>query len=245
MTDLGVGYQPVFCLTLGAQYVLVLFVLIEPPAAASVGIMQDPPDMGGSQEHGGDEDVLMLRELAEIGMKMARAVGRQMEPPCAPDPQQADDLARAFSRISRAVRLTLALKKRFAEPTARPQQVAIKPVDAGTFAERQQHRRRKAQVRYVVEQMIKAGAERREAESLFVDLRERLKEPDIDEELGHRPIGEIIGGICDDLGIEQKYGLVDDAALQAVIAEGEAFYGAAKPEAEGPSVLAAEPRAPP
>jgi hypothetical protein len=84
-------------------------------------------------------DLAMLRELAQIGMDIARAVreqalgGREAEPeaagkspagtplPAAPVPSgpfAGADLGLVFSRVSRAVRQTLALKSAFAEAIA-------------------------------------------------------------------------------------------------------------------------------
>jgi hypothetical protein len=248
------------------QYVLLLFVIIQPPPAALDGTMQsapaqDAPGGHGAQDGERDQHAAMLQELAEIGMDMARMLRQKMRD-CGPEPEQAVGLMRAFSHVARSVRLTLALKERFAaERTARAKPAAIKPIGSPDepwgharggpqgFAERQRHRRRKSQVRSVVEQLIKAGAERREAEDLFVDLRERLKDPELDEELGDGPIGRIIRGICDDLGIKFDYGLVDDEALKAIIADHEAFFPETGREAdettEGASVSAAEPRGPP
>ena len=55
----------------------------------------------------------MLEELAEIGMKLARAVERRIEEKLSADAEDGDaGLALVFSRISRAVRQTIALESR-------------------------------------------------------------------------------------------------------------------------------------
>ena len=61
--------------------------------------------------------------------------------------------------------------------------------------------RQKDQVKRIVEASIKANAGPRDTENLLRDLYERLEDPDIEAELGSRPIGEIVAGICRDLGI--------------------------------------------
>jgi hypothetical protein len=224
-----------------------LFGIIEPPLTASVGTAGDP-----SRDCGGDPDLLMLKELAEIGMKIARAVGREFEPGCMVEPAKAAELERTFSRAARAVRQTLALKARLAELKTRPAQTADRPVRGANFVERQHERRQKSLVRHVVEQVIKAAASGREAEDLLADMRERLKDPDIEDELGYRAAEDIVIGICRDLGIKLSYRLLDDATLHALMADRERLGAATNAAPRGdkeaaPTLPAAEvrPRAPP
>src|SRR4051812_12851272 len=58
------------------------------------------------------EHRVMLRELAQIGMELARALPEQARSEGA----DGQALALAFSRVSRAIRLTLALEARTLEP---------------------------------------------------------------------------------------------------------------------------------
>src|ERR1700753_2548447 len=66
------------------------------------------------------EDAAMLKELAQIGMRLVRLVEANAEARMAQDP--AGDLGRvdqAFAKLSRSIRQTLALKARLAERTAK------------------------------------------------------------------------------------------------------------------------------
>ena len=65
----------------------------------------------------------------------------------------------------------------------------------------------------VVEAAIASEATGHEAENLRFDLDERLEDPDIEAELGWRPIGVIVAGICADLGIDVDLSGFSDAEL--------------------------------
>jgi hypothetical protein len=150
----------------------------------------------------------VLEELAEIGMELARSVRRQaLEPGVAP---VQGDLGLAFSRISRAVRQTIALEaridadqlawaaKRAVERTAR------RAEDAERQAEAEEHRidARGAKVQRVIEQAIQAeAADADEAERLLDGMCERLDDCEFCDDLADRPIGEIVARICRDLGL--------------------------------------------
>src|SRR5277367_4863835 len=66
------------------------------------------------------EDAEMLRELAQIGMRLVRLVEVNAQARMAQDP--AADLGRVdqtFAKISRSIRLTLALKAKLADSAAK------------------------------------------------------------------------------------------------------------------------------
>ena len=67
----------------------------------------------------------MLRELAEIGVAMARTTRRQL---LEADPEDKAELALAFSRIAWNVRQTLALEARLARSAASRASFAERPV---------------------------------------------------------------------------------------------------------------------
>jgi hypothetical protein len=178
----------------------------------------------------------MLDRLAEIGMEIAEALGRQIvaqaaEPQAAP----ATDLALAFTRVARAVRQTLALKPRLAED-----QRMTDLQDRQRAAHAARKRRGKAAVERAVEHAIAAdcqaedGTETDEtlhdAERLRVELRERLDDADIDAELSSGSIGDIIAGICADLGIAPDWDACRNEAW--FIAETEASEADEAPDEE-------------
>ena len=181
---------------------------------------------GGAPEPDSVEgDLRMLSWLATMGMqltevKLVRA-RRVLE---ADDPRDSagDRSDLEYYRMSRAVRLTIALKDRLRnERAGRAEEAAVKQE-----SDRQDRRkRRKGQVERAVGQAIEKQArreferlteadaeadeqpviERREA--LFETLSERLEEDDIEQDLDLRPTGEIVKRICRDLGIEAAWEL--------------------------------------
>src|SRR5260370_31485513 len=114
----------------------------------------------------------MLKELAEIGMKLARAVEQQAIPEEAPEPDQAPelnqarapdrigagDLALVFSRIARAVRQTLALHaKIYGDRRAREEGKAAEQAQRAATIQRARKERQKNKVKRIVEEAIDAA----------------------------------------------------------------------------------------
>jgi hypothetical protein len=158
--------------------------------------------------HGRTEQRLaMLRELSEIGMRLARGVERQAETP----ETASGDLGLAFSRIARAVRQTLALEARLEgereacvqeERAMRDQQLAR--------AARSSVERRSKLVRRAVGQAIESDAEENDFEQLFDDLDERLGDREDDDDFLDRPVSELVARICKDLGVAVDWSLWED-----------------------------------
>jgi hypothetical protein len=139
----------------------------------------------------------MLLELAEIGMSIARALPRQVaaapegQPPTPPDQVVAASVA--FDRVARAIRRTVALISRLHEPDS---PLPLLPAAAA-------ERRLAARKRLIrgVEDAIQREARGDWAEALNVEFRERLDDPDLDDDLGQMPVNEVIAIVCRDLGI--------------------------------------------
>jgi len=152
-------------------------------SAASLPHTADPADLRA-------EDALyyrrVLHELIDMGTDLARAVHRQATAEDgAAGPAAA---AVAFDRLSRAVRRTVALARKVAEP------VPVR-VDAG-----QKRALARRQVIRAVEDEIQRTAEV-DAEALCAELHERLDGPELDDEIEGRPTAEVIAEICRDLGL--------------------------------------------
>ena len=143
----------------------------------------------------------MLVEHAELAMRLSRQVVRQAEEAnwLGPD----GDLM--FARISHAMQVSIALKAKLeAEAERRAKRDAA--AEAGRAAEgRQARERQKAMVRQLVETAIETAAETggnpAGAAPLRLDLEVRLGALDIARELEGRSFGEIVAGVCRELGI--------------------------------------------
>lgn len=174
------------------------------------------------------ERMAMLREMAEIGLRLARSLEREAEAAVVPEPasdaaepRSLEEITRSFAQVARAVSLAVALEEKIdADLQARPfaaqsfelkrRAVTVRVAEAqwsSTLA------RRRAQVCAAVEQAIEAdpdaGDPRRAA-----DLRVRLdrllaiETADHDRFL-HRPAGEVVARICRDLGLAPDWTLWD------------------------------------
>ena len=164
-------------------------------------------------------DRLMLRELAEIGMDLARALRRQvLEPEDGPAMAAGVDPALAFSRLARAVRLTVALKARLDMPAAAeakapppPEQKAQTDRVRGRLAARALGLVRREAVRQVILRTVETEARERgdtdDLEDRLVALHERFEdEADVHRFIG-RPVVELVGELCRELGVTPAPGL--------------------------------------
>ncbi len=166
-----------------------------------------------------DRQLHLLGELAEIGLDVARAIERQasgqdagrLEAPEAPIFQ--GDLALAYSRVSRAVRLTLMLQARLIE--------ALKAADksggearaaAEAEAEKDQERRdpayqRKVRVEAIVQRVIEAEHpdDEETLDTLINGTGERLDDEDLYGDLLERPVSELVARLCKDLGLHPDW----------------------------------------
>jgi hypothetical protein len=130
----------------------------------------------------------VLHGLIDVGADLARLLPQQAE--AAPIAQVGLDIAIAFDRISRAVRRTIALARKVAEP--------IPPA-----AERHDQHRVAARRRIIreVEDTIQRTTGDADADTLHAELVDRLDGPDLDDDIDQRPIADIIADICRDLGL--------------------------------------------
>jgi hypothetical protein len=128
-----------------------------------------------------------LRQIVEIGMDVLRAVRDQVT---APDPEPAVVLeaAKAYDLASRAVRRTILLAQHLDEAPKR---------DAA----------RKRILREVEDAINRCPSDPVDKQELEAELRERLDSPDLDDEIGHRPVPDIIKDICRDLGLGVTLGI--------------------------------------
>ncbi|MEO8926586.1 MAG: hypothetical protein ABI306_05425 [Caulobacteraceae bacterium] len=179
-----------------------------------------------------ERQLRMLEELARIGMDLARALGRRAEaeaeaageavdavPNAAPQPATQRDPADAFQRISRAIRLTLALEMRTDE-TLRALQAGEATAEAARReaairrAEAAKTRCRQAveeKVRAVVSHAITAEIEGDEAlDACHEALDERLEDDESYEDLADKPLRQTVERLCADLGLSPDWSAWSD-----------------------------------
>jgi hypothetical protein len=145
----------------------------------------------------------LLHDLIDIGAELARLLHQQAKAKAAaPAATPSDDpapgpaipaLAIAFDRIARAVRRTITLARKVAEPAALAQQPAQHPAEHRAAARRRIIRE--------VEDAIQRTRANTDAESLNAEFFDRLDGPDLDDDIQHRPIADVIAEICRDLGL--------------------------------------------
>jgi hypothetical protein len=181
------------------------------PAPQPQGLADDDPSVVRAEGRLG-----LLRELAEIGMKLARV----LEPgaPAAADDEtgrsKSRDPAEAFARLSRAIRLTLTLEAKTDE--------ALRDLKAGVVRKRKKEAKRAARrheaaaAKEAEEREVKVRelvAEAAEAEipdayefaGRYFALRERLDEDSAYKDLSERPLREIVERLCKDLMISPDW----------------------------------------
>lgn len=157
----------------------------------------------------------MLTRLAEMGMNIAEAAERWAlaaldsgpAPYVVPENHvMADepgrfrgDPALVFSRVSRAVRLTLMLQTRLLQELP-----ALAKAETQSRVHHENARHDHA--RRLVEHAIKAEHEDGETVERLVDeARERLRDEDFGEDIDGRPLSEIVAGVCTDLGLSPDW----------------------------------------
>jgi hypothetical protein len=150
-----------------------------------------------------ERQMRLLEELAEIGMKLARAMGDQALAVASEDATspRAAELSLAFTQVARAVRQTLALEARLnhqAETAHRRAQTERRAAEADAFRER-----RRAQAVRMVQHAIEDEVAEPHVQHHLDCLHERLADPR--EDLTGRPLGAVVAGICRQLGLDPDW----------------------------------------
>jgi len=140
----------------------------------------------------------ILHGLIDMASDLAQIVHHQATQPAPATPAQlpaiTPDPTQAFDRIARAIRRTIALARSLAEPIPAPRATQIPNCEAA--------RRR---ILREVEDAIHRTATGPDAETRAVRLHaealDHLDSPDLDADIAHLPIAQVIADICRDLGI--------------------------------------------
>ncbi len=170
--------------------------------------MSTPPNPTTPTQAGEHTDYYrtILHRLIDIGASIAGVLEHQataQPQPTAPDhpspppPPTPGDIAAAYERISRAVRRSITLARHLDEPPGKAAASAPQAPDR-TAA-------RKTIIRVVEDEIDRVCGD--DAAAVHAELRERLDAPDLDDDLRHLPVQDIIARICRDLGIAEDFGL--------------------------------------
>jgi hypothetical protein len=154
-----------------------------------------------------DNQLAMLGRLAEMGMELAEAIKDQATPEALAQPNAAGAIAMAFARVSRAVRMSLALQSRLIQdfknphrPVSRSKTEADEDIAPGSL--------RVVWVPEYIEQVQDCvgraaedtGLDAETVERLTVEAGERLEREDMAAIMA-RPFDEVVAMICADLGL--------------------------------------------
>ena len=192
-----------------------------------------------------DAQLAMLRQVAEVGLQMTLEIGRQAkgEVPEGQAPVPLGDLALAYSRASRALRLTVMLQSKLmhdretidikadiaARSAARAEEA--RPLDPAT-----QH---KFRVERIVERVAKdaVGEDADALDKLMTEAGDRLDDEDLYGDVLNRPVGELVALICRDLKLDPDWARLAQEpwarAEAASGAPGSPFVSAGTCSAEG------------
>jgi hypothetical protein len=188
-----------------------------PPAPAEAAPREDHAPGCGCAGHDArtERHLQMLRDLADLGMDLARTVHRQATEPAVDEaeaPAVRADLGLTFSRIARAVRQTLALEARIADGyrEARAEAARRRAIEIEVLGARRKHR-----VGDIVQEIIESETPEADRDALLGDLEERLGDDDDAADFGERPLGELVAAICRDLGVIPDWSLWQDEPWSA------------------------------
>ena len=158
-----------------------------------------------------DRQLQTLDRLAEMGLAIAGAIQARATAAEAPD-NIIQHAAMDFARVSRAVRMTLALQSRLVRDFKTPPKAAsvdkdaFKDIEPGSLAAVwlrpvEEFQSEKSRLRDAVRQAAEvSGLDAETVERLDTEARERLERDDIDH-IMRLPFDEIVALICEDLGL--------------------------------------------
>jgi hypothetical protein len=158
-----------------------------------------------------DRHHAILDELIELGTDFARDIRAQAKT----QPDAIPELATAFDQVTRGVRRAILLAQHLDTPR---KQAAVNRTLT-----------RKKIIRRVEDDIGGMAVSPEHAESLREALRERMDEPDLDDDIANRPVGEILDEIIRDLG------MADDCGMNLWLPRGPAELAALRTLAAKPT----------
>jgi hypothetical protein len=187
-----------------------------------------------------------LDRLSDLGLEIAEGLADQAKgrgPKVVEGDIALTDLALAYSRVSRAVRLTVMLHSKLMQ-----EHKALKAEAADLAARYEPAYVHKMRVERIVERLAKREHrdDEDEIDRLVIEAGEHLDDEDRLENITGRPVGELVALICKDLGLEPDWAkLAQEPWAQAEMASGArgspfAQFSPPPPQAAGGGPLAAE-----
>jgi hypothetical protein len=175
-----------------------------------------PPDLpadlpGTSAASDTDRHRAVLDDLIDLGADFARDIRAQART----QPDAIPELATAFDQVTRGVRRAILLAQHLDTP---PKQAAVNRTLA-----------RKKIIRRVEDDIGGMAVSPEHAETLREALRERMDEPDLDDDIANRPVGEVLDEIIRDLG------MADDCGMNLWLPRGPAELAALRELAAKPT----------
>jgi hypothetical protein len=168
-----------------------------------------PPGAGGDPART-ERQLWMLDRLAEAGLDIVEAIRLQATQGAANDgpppnsPTFTGDLALAYARASRAVRMSIALQ---AKLMADRRQQATDDAAAARMSAVRDRPARRTRIDRIVERMVSEAYEDDEEaiEQCVAEAAERLDDVDLFGDVLDRPVSETIALICRELGLEPHW----------------------------------------
>ena len=167
-----------------------------------------PTCSGDASAARAERQMFMLKALADYGMSVVQSVSQRASASLDGGfaPSVGVDLARAYERVARSIRQTIALEARIDRELNHPETVRCGK------AERAPAERRKDEVKAIVSSVVpyRDANPARDREYLLADMYERLDDMAEDEDFDSRPMAQIIADVCETLGVEPDWALWKD-----------------------------------
>jgi hypothetical protein len=198
----------------------------EPAPLADPAPSTPPPPAADDARRLIAEQLQMLKRVAQVGLELSLEIERQAKGEGADGqpPAPLGDLALAYSRTTRALRLTVMLQSRLTKDLEGIDSLA--EIRARSAAALEETRRRdpvyvhKDRVERIVERVARdaCGEDEDALERLMVEACDRLDDEDLYGEVLDRPVGELVALVCRDLGLDPDWTrLAEEAWARAEI----------------------------
>jgi hypothetical protein len=200
-----------------------MFIFCSKMNAAAVTPPPASPDPAGDRTRALlERQVERLERMAEAGMEMIEALVAQAK---GSGPQVVEgDVGLAFSRVSRAVRLSILLQEQLIEGNGAPSNTSDEsPAGAAAPDETTLEPDNRERAVRVVRRVARDHCRREgfEVSAIVREAAERLNDDDIYGLVASRPVGELVALICRDFGLEPNWdALASEAWAKAEMASG-------------------------